>query len=97
MYVDLVSAKTSDCITRNDSLRDPVRRSKNNLPVDVLICLHGVAGDFYGSDMIKLEELPALAAELSNFSCAVISDGDHFATGQRGCDWGIMRDWHLSL
>jgi dienelactone hydrolase len=38
-----------------------------------------------------------LAAELPNFSHAIIPGGDHFATGQRPYVWGVMRDWLLSL
>ena len=75
MYVDLVSTKTSDGIKLNGSLRDPAEGSKNDLPVDVLICFHGVAGNFYGSDMF--DDFSDL---ITDAGCAVIR------TNNRGHD-----------
>jgi pimeloyl-ACP methyl ester carboxylesterase len=51
MPLEIVSATTQDGIKLHGSLRRPEEGTKNALPVDVLICHHGVAGNFYGSDM----------------------------------------------
>jgi dienelactone hydrolase len=51
MPAEIVSATTEDGINLHGSLRMPADGVKNELPVDVLICHHGVAGNFYGSDM----------------------------------------------
>lgn len=51
MPVEIVSATTEDGIKLHGSLRMPAVGTENRLPVDVLICHHGVAGNFYGSDM----------------------------------------------
>ena len=51
MPVDIVSVTTQDGTTLHGSLRKPTKGTRNELPVDVLICHHGVAGNFYGSDM----------------------------------------------
>ena len=51
MPVEIVSATTGDGIKLHGSLRVPAEGTTNELPVDVLICHHGVAGNFYGSDM----------------------------------------------
>jgi dienelactone hydrolase len=47
----IVSVTTQDGIKLHGSLRMPDAATTNALPVDVLICHHGVAGNFYGSDM----------------------------------------------
>lgn len=51
MIVDVVSTKTEDGIRLYGMLREPSPGAKNELPIDVLICHHGVAGNFYGSGM----------------------------------------------
>lgn len=51
MPVDIVKVTTADGITLHGSWQKPFKGAKNELPIDVLICHHGVAGNFYGSDM----------------------------------------------
>jgi pimeloyl-ACP methyl ester carboxylesterase len=63
MVVEIVTVTTLDGIKLHGSLRIPAAATMNSLPVDVLICHHGVAGNFYGSEMFD------------DFSDLAIADG----------------------
>jgi pimeloyl-ACP methyl ester carboxylesterase len=51
MLVDIVSVETKDGVKLHGSHRTPAEGAPNDLPIDVLVMHHGVAGNFYGSDL----------------------------------------------
>jgi dienelactone hydrolase len=51
MLVDIVSVETKDGVKLHGSHRVPAEGATNDLPIDVLVMHHGVAGNFYGSDL----------------------------------------------
>jgi len=51
MLVDIVSVQTRDGITLHGSHRGARTGVVSALPIDVLVMHHGVAGNFYGSDL----------------------------------------------
>jgi pimeloyl-ACP methyl ester carboxylesterase len=51
MLVDIVSVETRDGVKLHGGHRIAADGTANDLPIDVLVMHHGVAGNFYGSDM----------------------------------------------
>ena len=84
MLVDLVKVQTSDGVRLHGSHRKPKDGATNALPVDVLVCHHGVAGNFYGSDMF--DEFSDLITEAG---CAVVRANNR---GHDPVSWASTND-----
>src|SRR3954452_15100597 len=53
MLVDLVSVETADGVRLDGALRTPPQGTPQRLGLDLVICHHGQAGNFYGSYMFN--------------------------------------------
>lgn len=53
MIVDLVKTTATDGIRLDGALHVPSADAKNTIDVDAILCLHGVASNFYGATMME--------------------------------------------
>ena len=70
MHIELVAAHTSDDLRLDGYLRTP-RQAAGQLGIDLVICFHGVGGNFYGPSFFdrvgeQLEELGAATLRVNN-------------------------------
>jgi hypothetical protein len=53
MLVELVHTKTADGLRLDGALQEATAPGTGSHPADAVICLHGVAGNFYGSSLLE--------------------------------------------
>src|SRR5581483_7777117 len=53
MQADLVSVETSDGVRLDGALRRPARATEPQLGLDLVICHHGLGGNFYGASFFQ--------------------------------------------